>query len=112
MRAVRVETTWTVERADSVSRVACAIALMLDEDTDEGSYETRLSLNGDLFYQRAFDTWNDAAGHAGETLRSLLAAGWRQDVSAVSMPGARRVGAGPETARRRLWGVHEGTTDS
>lgn len=77
-RPVLIEQKWSVERHGTLSRVTCEIALVLDDATDAGAYETRLSWNGELFYRRVFDTSNDAAADAGQAFRDLLAAGWHE----------------------------------
>ena len=83
-RAFSVEPRWTLERGETMSRVTCEIALMLDDESDEGAYETRLSLNGQLFYQVLFRTSQDAKGDASDALRGLLDAGWVRDMVPVS----------------------------
>ena len=79
MRTVDWSPKWTLRRPNCIAEVSCEVEVLLDA-TAVASHAIRVTLNNVPVYERLYGRHADAERDAAETLRDLLAAGWRDDL--------------------------------
>ncbi len=78
MRTIDNTPKWTLRRPGCLAEVSCEIDVLLDAN-DVDYHAIRVTLNDEVVYDRLHDCHSAAERDAAETLRDLLAAGWRND---------------------------------
>ncbi|MGE5245467.1 MAG: hypothetical protein ACM3SQ_14680 [Betaproteobacteria bacterium] len=87
MRTVDFTPLWTVRRVGCVADVSCELNVLLDAAADVPHFAVRVTLNGQALYERIYRRHSEAERDAAQSLKDLVAAGWRDDAGWMCSTG-------------------------